>query len=41
MCGRYTLNIDKSTIQKHFGAKFYIEQPSYDWSQPTTPRHRR
>src|SRR5215467_2155362 len=32
MCGRYTLTIDKSTIEKRFGAKFYIAQPSYDWS---------
>jgi putative SOS response-associated peptidase YedK len=31
MCGRYTLAIDKSTIEHHFGAKFYIAQPSYDW----------
>jgi len=22
MCGRYTLTIDKSTIEKRFGAKF-------------------
>jgi len=26
MCGRYTLTIDKSTIENHFGAKFYIAQ---------------
>jgi putative SOS response-associated peptidase YedK len=32
MCGRYTLTIDKSTIEKRFGAKFYIAQPSYDWT---------
>ena len=32
MCGRYTLTIDKSTIEHHFGAKFYIAQASYDWS---------
>jgi hypothetical protein len=31
MCGRYTLTIDKSTIEHHFGSKFYITQPSYDW----------
>jgi hypothetical protein len=24
ICGRYTLTMDKSTIKKHFGAKFYI-----------------
>jgi putative SOS response-associated peptidase YedK len=32
MCGRYALTIDKSTIEKRFGAKFYIAEPSYDWS---------
>jgi putative SOS response-associated peptidase YedK len=32
MCGRYTLTIDKTTIEKRFGAKFYIAQASYDWS---------
>jgi putative SOS response-associated peptidase YedK len=26
-----TLTIDKSTIEKRFGAKFYIAQASYDW----------
>jgi putative SOS response-associated peptidase YedK len=31
MCGRYTLTIDKSTIEKHFGAKFYIAQAHYDF----------
>jgi putative SOS response-associated peptidase YedK len=31
MCGRYTLTIDKSTIEKRFGAKFYIAQASYDY----------
>src|SRR5215468_2854931 len=34
MCGRYTLTIDKSSIEKRFGAKFYIAQASYDW-EPT------
>jgi putative SOS response-associated peptidase YedK len=32
MCGRYTLTIDKSTIEHRFGAKCYIAEPSYDWS---------
>jgi putative SOS response-associated peptidase YedK len=32
MCGRYSITIDKSTIEKRFGAKFYIAQASYDWS---------
>jgi putative SOS response-associated peptidase YedK len=31
MCGRYKLTIDKSTIEKHFGAKFYIAKASYDY----------
>jgi len=30
MCGRCT----KSTIEKRFGAKFYIAEPSFDW-EPT------
>ena len=34
MCGRYTLTVDKSTIEKSFGAKFYIATASYDW-EPT------
>jgi putative SOS response-associated peptidase YedK len=32
MCGRYTLIIDKSTIEKRFCAKFYIAQASYNWA---------
>jgi putative SOS response-associated peptidase YedK len=32
MCGRYTLTIDRSTIEKRFGAKFHIAKPSYDWT---------
>jgi len=27
MCARYTLTIDKSTIEKHLGSRFYIAQP--------------
>jgi len=30
MCGRYTLTIDKSTIEKRFGARFYIAQAEYE-----------
>jgi putative SOS response-associated peptidase YedK len=26
MCGRYTLTIDKNTIEKRFGTKFYIAE---------------
>lgn len=26
MCGRYTVTIDKSTIEKRFGGRFYIAQ---------------
>jgi hypothetical protein len=32
MCGCYMLTVDKSTIEHRFGAKFYIAEPSYDWS---------
>src|SRR5215471_2011665 len=32
MCGRYTLTIDKSTLEERFAAKFYIAQASYDWT---------
>lgn len=32
MCGRYTISIDKTTIEKRFGAKFYVAQPSFEWS---------
>ena len=35
MCGRYTLTIDKSTIEKRFGANFYIAQPCELTGQPT------
>jgi hypothetical protein len=34
ICGRYTLTVDKSTIEKRFAAKFYIAEASYDW-EPT------
>jgi putative SOS response-associated peptidase YedK len=34
MCGRYTLTVDKGTIEKRFGVKFYIATASYDW-EPT------
>jgi len=30
MCGRYTLTIDKSTIEKRFGAKYYIAVAAQD-----------
>ena len=32
MCDRYTLTVDRTTIEKRFGAKFDIAQPSYDWT---------
>jgi hypothetical protein len=41
MCGRYTLTIDKSTIEKHFGAKFYVAQAHYDYEATYNPRHHR
>jgi len=31
-CGRYSITKDKTTIEKHFGAKFYVAQPSFEWS---------
>jgi putative SOS response-associated peptidase YedK len=31
MCGRYTLTIDKSTIEKRFGARLYIVKASPDY----------
>jgi hypothetical protein len=36
MCGRYTLAIDKSTIKKHFGAKFYIAKVATTTKPPTS-----
>ena len=30
MCGRYTLTIDKSTIEKRFGGRFYIAQQEFE-----------
>jgi hypothetical protein len=32
MCGRYTLTIDKSPVEKCFGGRFYIGEESYDWA---------
>jgi putative SOS response-associated peptidase YedK len=29
MCGRYTITIDKSTIEHRFGGRFYVAQPDY------------
>jgi hypothetical protein len=29
MCGRYTVTIDKSTIEKRFGGRFYIARQEY------------
>jgi putative SOS response-associated peptidase YedK len=30
MCGRYTLSIDKSTIEHRFGVRFYVAQAEYE-----------
>lgn len=30
MCGRYTITIDRSTIEKQFGARFYIAQQEFE-----------
>ena len=32
MCGRYSITVDRSTVEHHFGARFFIGQPSCDWS---------
>src|SRR5215831_2000550 len=32
MCGRYSITIFKTTIEKSFDAKFYVAQPSFEWS---------
>jgi hypothetical protein len=32
MCGRYTLTIDMTTFERRFGGKFYIAEPSFDWT---------
>ena len=37
MCGRYTLTIDKSTIEKRFGAKFYIAQQEFEPTYNAAP----
>jgi putative SOS response-associated peptidase YedK len=31
MCGRYSITIDKRTIETRFGAKFYIAQAQHDY----------
>ena len=37
MCGRYTLTIDKSTIERRFGAKFYIAQQEFEPAYNAAP----
>ena len=38
MCGRYTITIDKSTIEHRFGGRFYIAQADYDsWAHHVLP----
>jgi putative SOS response-associated peptidase YedK len=37
MCGRYTLTIDKSTIEKRFGARFYIAHAEYEPTYNVAP----
>ena len=37
MCGRYTLTIDKSTIEKQFGARFYIAQQEFEPTYNAAP----
>jgi putative SOS response-associated peptidase YedK len=37
MCGRYTLTIDKSTIEHRFGGRFYIAQAEYEPTYNAAP----
>lgn len=37
MCGRYTLTIDKSTIEHRFGGHFYIAQAGYEPTYNAAP----
>jgi putative SOS response-associated peptidase YedK len=37
MCGRYTLTIDKSTIEKRFGGRFYIAQQGFEPTYNAAP----
>ena len=37
MCGRYTLTIDRSTIEHHFGARFYIAQQEFEPTYNAAP----
>ena len=37
MCGRYTLTIDKSTIEKRFGGRFYIAQQEFEPTYNAAP----
>jgi hypothetical protein len=37
MCGRYTITIDKSTIERRFGGRFYIAQAEYEPTYNAAP----
>lgn len=37
MCGRYTVTIDKSTIEKRFGGRFYIAQQEFEPTYNAAP----
>jgi len=39
MCGRYTITVDKSTIEKRFSARFYIAQAEYAPTYNAAPSH--
>jgi hypothetical protein len=41
MCDRFTFAINKWTIEKYFGAKFYIAEQRCNWSPTLMPRPRR
>jgi putative SOS response-associated peptidase YedK len=37
MCGRYTITVDKSTIERRFGGRFYIAQADYEPTYNAAP----
>jgi hypothetical protein len=41
MCGRYTVTIDKSTIEKRFGGRFYIARQEFELTFQCAPAQAR
>jgi hypothetical protein len=37
MCGRYTVIIDKNTIERHFNAKFFIVTIDFEATYSAAP----